>query len=704
MNKRFCAVFGACIVLGCIAARALAAGERPFRFDELARVGRVGSVALSPDGRLLVFAVATADVEGNRMQSAIWLMPASGGPARRITSGEKKDTGPKFSPDGRQIAFLSDREGGSQIWVTDPAGGAPRKATAFPTEVNAYKWSPDGKAFVFTSDVFPDCRDTVCLEKTIAARGQAKVKARIVERLLFRHWTAWKDGARTHVWRAPAAGAGAPVDLTPGNRDAPPFGGDDDFQVSPDGKELVYSSNPDPVEALSTNGDLWAAAFDGQGRATDLTEANKAFDGTPRFSPDGKWIAYRAQKRAGFESDLFRLMLYDRSKRQSRSLTDGFDDWVEDFAWAPDSRSLFFESDVAGRSAIFRVSLSGGAPVEVWRGGGIAGLCVSPDGRRLFFTQSSLTRAAEVWSVGVDGKNGAALTHVNDALFAGRAVSAVSERFTPSSDGRKLQAWVIQPPGFDPSRKYPAIFFIHGGPQGAWSDSWSYRWNPEVWAGYGYVVYAPNPRGSTGWGQEFVDEISGDWGGKPYDDLMRQADDLASLPYVDKDRIGAAGASYGGYMVDWIAGHTDRFKALFSHDGLFETASAGLETEELWFSTWEFGGWPWKSDLYRKWDPMLFAENFKTPTLVVTSERDFRVPFGQGLQFFTALQVRGVPSKLLTFPDEGHWILKPGNSRLWHNVVMDWFHRWLGGAEADSQALATVYSVTSPPLSSESAH
>ena len=273
-------------------------------------------------------------------------------------------------------------------------------------------------------------------------------------------------------------------------------------------------------------------------------------------------------------------------------------------------------------------------------------------------------------------------------------MGAVSERFTVSADGRRLQAWLIQPPGFDPSKKYPAIVLIHGGPQGAWTDSWSYRWNPEVWAAYGYVIYTPNPRGSTGWGQQFVDEISGDWGGKAYDDLMRQVDDLASLPFVDKSRIGAAGASYGGYMVDWIAGHTDRFRALFSHDGVFETSSMALETEELWFGIWEFGGWPWKSDLYRKWDPMLFAENFKTPTLVVTSERDFRVPFGQGLQFFTALQTRGVPSKLLTFPDEGHFVLKPGNSRLWHAVVMDWFHRWLGGAEADARALATVYSFT----------
>ena len=666
----------------------------PFRFDELVRVARVGAFSVSPDGRFLACAVATADVEENRMRSGIWMLPAAGGEARKMTSGEKHDSDPKFSPDGTKLAFLSNRDGGSQIWVLDLSGGEPQKKTSFPTEISAYKWSPDGNWFVATSDVFPDCSDVRCLEKRVKEREKAKVKARLAERLLFRHWDNWKDGSRTHIWKIPVSVNGVAVDLTPGDRDAPPYGGGDDFQVSPDGKTLVYASNPDAVEALSTNGDLWTVPFDGSGKPVDITAANKAFDGSPKFSPDGKWIAYRAQKRPGFESDRFRLMVYDRAKGESRSLTENFDNWVEDFEWVPNSSSLVFASHVEGRSAIFRVGLPAGGPVEIWRGGGASGLKASPDGRRLFFGHSTLTRAAEIWSIGSDGKNATALTRFNDELFHGASLGDVSERATVSADGRRLQAWVIRPPGFDPAKKYPAILLIHGGPQGAWNDSWSYRWNPVVWADYGYVIYAANPRGSTGWGQQFVDEISRDWGGKVYDDLMRQADDLASLPYVDKDRIGAAGASYGGYMINWIAGHTDRFKALFSHDGLFDTASAGIETEELWFSTWEFGGWPWKSDFYQKWNPMLSAENFKTPTLVVTNERDFRVPFGQGLQFFTALQVKGVPSKLLTFPDEGHWVLKPGNSRLWHAVVMDWFHRWLGGSEPDPKALATVYSVT----------
>ncbi len=695
MNFRYRAGVPLLLLLG-LRENSPAASGRPFRFDELAKAGRVGGFSVSRDGQWLAYAVGTPDVEENRTRSALWLQPLAGGEPRRLTSGEKRDSDPAFSPDGSRIAFLSNRDGGSQIYVLDLTGGEPAKASSFPADVNGFRWSPDGKWFVFTADVFPDCPDAACDEKKLKEREKSKTKARVAERLLFRHWDSWKDGLRTHVWKAPVSGpASAAVDLTPGDRDAPPFsvGGGDDYDVSPDGKDFVFASNPDKVEALSTNGDIWTASFDGKEKARDLTQANKAYDGTPKFSPDGKWIAWRSQKRPGFEADKFTLVVYDRAAGKARPLTEDLDGWVEAFTWAPDSRSLYFTSHVGARSAIFRVGLEG-KPAEIWRGGSASGLVVSRDGRRLVFSSSTLSRAPEIWSAGVDGKGAAPVTRVNDAFWKDVAMGEVSERATRSADGRSLQAWLVKPPAFDPSKRYPAVLLIHGGPQGAWTDSWSTRWNPQVWAAYGYVVYAANPRGSTGFGQKFLDEISGDWGGKVYDDLMRQEDDLESLPFVDKSRIGAAGGSFGGYMVDWIAGHTDRFKALVSHDGVFDLASSNLETEELWFPTWEFQGLPWNSDQYRKWNPMLFAEKFKTPTLVITSERDYRVPFGQGLQFFTALQVRGVPSKLLTFPDEGHWVLKPGNSRLWHATVMDWLHRYLGGAEADPKALDTAYSVT----------
>ena len=673
---------------------AAAEGQRPIRFEELAKIRRLGAFSVSPDGRQIAYTVSTPDVAANMSYSAIWIVPGSGGEPRRLTGGDKKDFDPRFSPDGRTLAFLSDRDGDPQIWKLDLAGGDPVKATTFPTGVNSFTWSPDGKWFLIASDVFPDCADTTCLEKTVKERAEAKVKGRVAERLLFRHWDSWKDGTRTHIWKIPAAGGGTATDLTPGDHDAPPFsvGGGPDWDVSPDSAELVYASSPDKVEALSTNADLFVVPMAGGAAAKNRTASNPAFDGSPRYSPDGKWIAYRAQKRPGFESDRFRLMLLDRATGQIRGVTDDFDFWVVAFRWTPDSKSLVFTAEVRGRDTLYRVPVGGGVPVPIWTGGHVADFVVV--GGRVFYEANALTRASELGSIGLDGQTPGWLTHTNDALFRELALGDVSERFTDSSDGRKLQAWVIKPPFFDPAKRYPAVLFVHGGPQQAWTDSWSFRWNPQVWAAYGYVVYAANPRGSTGFGQDFVDAISGDWGGQVYDDLMRQADDLASLPFVDKTRMGAAGASYGGYMVNWIAGHTQRFAALVSHDGTFDLASANLETEELWFPKWEFEGWPWTSDLYRKWNPMESAGNFKTPTLVITSEKDYRVPFGQGLMFFTALQVQNVPSKLLTFPDEGHWVLKPGNSCLWHNTVMDWLHRYLGGAEADPAGLALAYSVT----------
>ncbi len=678
------------LALGAAAARA----EHPFRFDDLQKLERMSSFSVSPDGKWLVYAVTLSDVEENTSRSALWIQATGGGAPRRLTSGKFKDSAPAFSPDGRSIAFLSNREGNQQIWTIDLTGGDPRAVLAFANDIAAFRWTPDGSAFVFTSDVFPDCADAACTAERLAARGKSKIKARIAERLLFRHWDSWKDGMRTHVFRAPAAG-GAAVDLTPGDRDAPPYGQDHGFDVSPDGKELAFAANPDKVEAVSTNSDVWVVGLDGAGAPSDRTAANPAFDGFPAYSPDGRSIAYRAQRRPGRESDRFELMVLDRATGASRSLTSSFDNWVDEFAWAPDSKSLVFVAWVEGRASLYRVSAAGG-PIELlWKGGSAADPRVAPDGRRVYFLASSLVEPSDLWSVGWDGKGATRETRRNAALLAEAARGPVSERFVTSADGRRVQGWLLLPPGFDPSKSYPALFFVHGGPQVPVADAWSYRWNLAAFAGYGYVVYAGNPRGSPGWGQKFVDEISGDWGGKVYDDLMRQADDLETLPYVDKKRIGAAGASYGGYMVAWIAGHTTRFATLVCHDGTVDLAPANLATEELWFPRAEFGGWPWEPDtVYEKWNPIRFADKFQTPMLVIHGEKDFRVPFDQGLELFTALQLKGVPSKFLEFPDEGHWVLKPGNALFWHNVMVDWLHRWLGGAAADEKVLAKAYSVT----------
>jgi len=666
------------------------AAAHPFGFDDMARLGRLGDFDVSKDGKWVVYAVGRADDDENKVTSALWLMPVDRSqPPRKLTAGVKKDREPRFSPDGRRIAFVSDRDGAPQIYLLDLTGGEPQKLTSFVEGFGGPIWSPDGKFLVAASEVWSECKDEACDKKMHERAEKAKVKARVVERLLYRHWDGWRDGKRSHLFRVDAA-TGEARDLTPGNFDSPPFslGGGPDYDLAPDGKTLVFASNHDAVEAISTNSDIWELTL-GDGKARCLSCDNKAWDGDARYSPDGKLIAWRAQKQPGFESDKFDLVVYDRATRRAHRLTAEWADWVEGYHWMPDSRRLVFTSVVLGRKPIYSIGVDETAPKSVLASVTAGDPTPLPDGS-IVFSRSSLTHAPDLWRVDARGPH--RLTELND--YSGIAFGQVREHWVPLADGNtRMQAWMVTPPGFDDHKKYPALFWVHGGPQGAWEDAWSWRWNPQVLASAGYVVYLPNPRGSTGYGQPFVDGVSHDWGGKVYDDLMRGADDLAALPFVDKNRMGAAGASFGGFMMNWFQGHTTRFKALFCHAGI-ANQSGQYATEELWFPEHEFGGVPWASDEYKKWDPMAAAGHFATPELVVHGERDYRIPVEQAYLMFTLLQRRGVPSKLLVFPDENHWVLKPGNSRLWYATMIDWFHKWLGGAPADARALESAYSVT----------
>jgi len=658
------------------------AQERRFTIDELLKVRRVGDSQVSPKGDLVAFTITDVSVAANKGTTQIYVVPLSGGEVRQLTNDEHSSASPRWSPDGEKLAFISARDGEDQIWTIDVSSGALKKITSSSTGAGDPVWSPDGNWLAFASDVYPECPSDACNKKRAEEKAQSKVKAHVATHLLYRHWKAWKDGTRSHVFVVSANG-GEARDLTPGDYDAPPFslGGPTDYAFSPDSKELAFVSNHDKVEAISTNADVWIVSVRG-GTPKNITAANRGFDGSPQYSPDGRYIAYRSQATPGFESDRFRLMLYDRKTGTARSLSESLDSWVDEFTFAPNSQTIYLTAEERGKQPIYSVSVSGGPVRKVVSDGFNGEPHVTKDGSTLVFSRSSMTTPNEVYRANIDGSGVTELSKTNDAFISSFNLKPAEEVTWTGGLGRKVAGWIIKPANFNARRKWPLVVLIHGGPQGAWNDNWGYRWNPQVWANNGYVVFTPNPRGSTGYGQQFVNEISGDWGGKVFTDISNGVAMVSALPYIDKNRIGAAGASYGGYMIDWIEGHNSdprfHYKVLVSHDGVYNLTSMTGVTEELWFTDWEFKGTPWTNPaMYDRWSPHKFVQNFKTPILIITNTLDYRVPEGEGMQLFTAVQRMGVESKLMDFPDEGHWVLKPANSQFWHNTVLDWMDKHL---------------------------
>jgi len=665
------------ITLALLLAAASWAQKAPFDVQALMSVQRISDPQLSPDGKLVAFTVQKVDLEKNSKPTHVYVVPLGGGQPRQLTKEGGTNERPRWSPDSKQIAFVSDRGGSSQVWLMGADGSGPKQVTSLSTEAGGVLFSPDGKRLVFTSEVYPDCGDDACNKQRLEQEKSSSVKARIYTSLLYRHWTQWLSPRRSHIFVIGADGSGL-KDLTPGTRQTPPFslGGPDDYAISPDGQELCYVMISDPEPAVSTNSDLYVVPLEG-GQPSKIT-LNLGADNSPQYSPDGKFLAYRSQVRAGYESDRWRLVVMERARGEARILTENLDRWVGSFTWAPDSSRIFFTQEDRGRQVIQMVSATGGAARSIATGPStLDDIQLSADGKTMVYTEQSASRPVEIFRASSSGGGGVPLTRLNDALWARYQLTPAEEFWVESEDAR-VHSFLVKPPGFQADMKYPVLFLIHGGPQGAWGESWTYRWNAQVFAAAGYVVVMPNPRGSTGYGQRFIDEINGDWGGRPFYDIMAVADSVAGLPYVDSDRTAAAGASYGGYMVDWMLGHTTRFKALVAHAGVFDLRSKFGETEELWFPLWEFRGTPWNDpEMYARWSPSFFAKEFKTPTLVTHGELDFRVPVGQGMQLFTALQLQKVPSKLVLFPDEGHWISKPQNSVLWYQTVVEWIETWL---------------------------
>lgn len=691
--------------------------KRPFTFEDMMKLKRVGAPVPSPDGKWVVFDCVDVDLEANTRISHLCIVPASGGESRRLNPTPNHEERPRFSPDGKRLIWTSKATDPTQIWMCDFDSGSgvlvgkPHQVAEISTGADGGIWSPDGKNIVFVSAVYPDCKDDACNKQRDEELKKSKVKAKIFSRLFYRHWSAFTEFKRSHLFvqsvEAPEPGAGNRTaagtaattarDLTPGDHDVPPFslGGQDMYAISPDSQEVAYTSNIDEVEATSTNNEIFVVPISGLATGGRKISTSPGSDTTPLYSPDGKYIAWRSQARAGFEADKWRLLVQDRRSGKTRDLTEKFDRSVGSFAWQPNSSAFAFSAEDHGEAPIYSVALQNDQPSEIVRLH--ADDLVFGANGALCFTRMSANAPNEIWrfvlpdlallnfaqnySDDVLAKHHmpTSVTHMNDGLLSQIEMQPLESFTFKGANDDEVQGFMVKPPGFDPNKKYPLKFLIHGGPQGAWGNSWTYRWNAELFAATGsYVVVMINFHGSTGYGQKFTDSISGDWGGKPYVDLMKGLDYVEkTYPFIDKNREAAMGASYGGYMANWILGHTNRFKCIVSHDGTFNTESAYGTTEELWFPEWEFRGPPWKNrELYRKFSPHLFADKFKTPTLVVHGQNDYRLDVSEGFQLFTTLQRLKIPSKFLYFPDEGHWVLKPQNGRLWYKTVNDWVDQW----------------------------
>jgi dipeptidyl aminopeptidase/acylaminoacyl peptidase len=659
-------------------------GGRAFTIADYYRTAFVGAPAVSPDGSTVAFAVTRYDLGAGESWREIWTMAADGDDLRQMTVGRHHDGDPIFSHDGDAVLFVSDRGSSApQLWRLPVDGGEARQLTDIHTGVADPVVSPDGRWIAVTSEVYPECgADMECNETILTSTAGGPLRVRVADELLYRHWTAWREGRYRHVLLLDATTGDVVRDLTPGRWDSPVFSvGGGGVAFAPDGGHVVVTANHEPDPARSTNADLWLIDVEpgpAGHRARNLTQANRGWDGDPVFSPDGRHVAYRSQVTPGFEADLFRLAVVEIASGRVRYLTDrdSFDDWVTAVRWLPDGSGLVFQAERQGEQPLFTVDLARGRITRRLADGAMVGWALGPGGDSVVYTRSRVSAPPEVFTASFADGSGRRLTRFNEQLETEVDIRSAESLWVPTADGRRIHVFVVKPHDFDPEKTYPLILNVHGGPQMQWTDR--YRGDWQVYPGAGYVVAFPNPTGSTGYGQDVVDAISCDWGGRVFDDLMTVTDSLAGLSWVDADRMGAMGWSWGGYMMMWFEGHTQRFAALASMMGVYDLRSMWGATEELWFVEKDMCGTPWTSDVYERFSPSRHAAGFATPCLVITGENDYRVPYTQSLHFFTDLQVQDVPSRLVVFPEAGHW---PSwyEMAFYYLAHLDWFHQWLGG-------------------------
>ncbi len=655
------------------------AETHPFSIHDMLAMQRVSDAQVSPDGRWVLHGLRSTDLEANRGRSDLWLTATDGSGSRRLTTDPANEFNARWAGDGAWIYFLSTRSGSSQVWKIAIDGGESQQVTDLPLDVGSLVVSPDGSRLAISMDVFVDCDTVQCTADRLAERQELKTTGRVYERLFIRHWDTWKDGRRSHVFTLPAAG-GDPIDVMKNlDADCPakPFGGPEDYTFTLDGTGLVLAArDAGRAEPWSTNFDLYFVdAYSSKRR--NLTEANKAWDAQPVFSPDGKTLAWLAMLRPDFEADRFRIKLMDWPGGEVRTLTEDWDRSPGSITWSADGKKIYAIAGHLGQRALFTVDPGSGDAAALIDQGTVRS--IGEAGGRLVYGLDTLNSPVELFTMAAGGGDARQISHFNDERVAA-AEMGVPDQFTFKGwNDETVHAYVVAPAGLDTSKKYPVAFLIHGGPQGSFGNDFHYRWNPQAYAGAGYAVVMVDFHGSTGYGQAFTDSISGDWGGKPFEDLKKGlAEALARYPWMDGNRVVALGASYGGYMINWIAGNwPDRFRCLVNHDGILDDRSMYYQTEELWFPEWERGGTPWDvPEAFEKHNPVNFVKNWKTPMLVVHGALDYRVVETQGLATFTALQRKGIPSKLLYFPDENHWVLKPHNSIQWHDTVIEWLDRW----------------------------
>jgi dipeptidyl aminopeptidase/acylaminoacyl peptidase len=672
----------------CLATLPAIAAERPFDVRDLVALDRVADPRISPDGRQVAFQVREADVDNNKSATGLWLRALEGDAApRRITARGVNSIGPRWSPDGRALYFMSPRSGSMQVWRLDLGGGEARQATDFPLDVGSFVLAPDGRAIALSFEVFPDCgADLACTKKKVDDEAASKPTGQLYDQLFVRHWDTWSDHRRSQLFVARLDAAGvAGTELVHASKgidgDVPskPFGDESEYAWSPDAKSLVFSARiAGRSEPWSTNFDLFQAPADGSAAPRNLTEANKAWDTGPLFSADGRTLYYRAMKRPGFEADRFGIVAMDLASGRVREIAPDWDRSAEGLALSRDGRTLYTATNDLGQTPLFAIDVASGRVSKIAGDGTVSGFSVGDD--EIVFARDDLDSPAQLFRTGLRGGSARALTDFNAQRLAGVAMGQAEQFTFAGAGGETVHAWLVKPAGFDPSKKYPIAFLVHGGPQGSFGNQFHYRWNAQTYAGQGFAALMVDFHGSTGYGQAFVDAVSRDWGGKPLEDLRLGLDAaIAKYSFLDGDRACALGGSYGGYMVAWIAGQMPaRFRCLVNHAGVFDIRSMAYMTEELWFTNWEFGGPPHTHpEDYAKYNPADHVAKWKAPMLVIHGELDFRVPYTQGIAAFTAAQSVGVPSQYLHFPDENHWILKPANSVLWHDTVNAWLKRWL---------------------------